>query len=611
MRRPNDVPAGLRWRILLLAIILVGGCSAPLFRGQSPDEEDVVELADNEPKTRFVGDLAAAWNTTYLRVQGVGFVTQLNGTGSDPAPTGLRDQLVKEMQSHDVKLPTRALASDETAIVLVTGYIPPGAQKGDTFDVEVRVPPRSKTTSLSGGWLMQARLRERQVMENASLSGHLLGSAQGAILEDALFDTAQDEVLLTRGRVLGGGVVNQSRGLGLIIREEHSSIRTSSLIGAAINERFHYYQRGVKSGVANPQRDNMIELALHGRYKHNIARYLAVVSKIAVGESPADRVARLQLLERMLLEPTSAAAAALELEAYGPESLTVLKKGLRSADPEVRFYSAEALAYLDDNEAADELFAAARDERAFRWRALSALSVMDQFTAKDRLIDLMSVPSVETRYGAFRALRAKNALDPLVRGELLGKQFAFHVVPAKGEPLIHFARSRRPEVVVFGHGLRIRPPNFLFAGDDILIKGGDGQQVKVTRYRAGQDNQEVVCTNEVDEVVRAIVELGGGYAEVLQALRGAKDRDYLTCRVELDALPRPGRTYRRNEEQADDGEQEPRFHVSNPIPDMFTDRLSRSTERRPGSRFDRDVDPPEEQRTGQGIFARMTSWFTD
>ena len=70
-----------------------------------------------------------------------------------------------------------------------------------------------------------------------------------------------------------------------------------------------------------------------------------------------------------------------------------------SPDPQVQFYSAEALAYLDRREAAEPLGKAAHIP-AFRSQALTALSVMRDPAAYDQLRELLAVPSAETRYGA-------------------------------------------------------------------------------------------------------------------------------------------------------------------------------------------------------------------
>ena len=171
--------------------------------------------------------------------------------------------------------------------------------------------------------------------------------------------------------VLGGGRVLKSRPLALVLKPDHRSVAVSSQIGTVVNRRFHTYAGGTKKGVANPKDDQHIDLIVHPRYKDNVERYMQVVRAIAIKESASQQMARLGLLERQLLDPITAATAALRLEAIGKEGIPVLKTGIKSADPEVRFYAAEALAYLDDKEAAEPLAEAARDVpafRAMRWR---------------------------------------------------------------------------------------------------------------------------------------------------------------------------------------------------------------------------------------------------
>lgn len=594
----------LTW--LTLFVFCVHGCSAPLFLAQSPDVGEFEKLVEEESATKFVGDLAALWGHRWMRIEGVALVTQLNGTGSNPPPSPLLEQLKKEMQTHEVRGSSDALASTDTAIVMVGGYIPPGAQKGDTFDLKVSVPPRSRTESLRAGWVMPVRLRQMMVVDNSLHSGSVAGIGQGEVLVDALFDATSDETDETRGRVIGGGVVMEPRRFGLGIYDEHVSVRTSAMIGAAINERFHHYDRGAQAGVAKPLRDNQVELALHHRYKHNFDRYKYVILNIAVGETPAARSVRLLKLDRMLLEPITAQRAAIRLEAIGHDAIPILRKGVASPDPEVRFYAAEALAYLDEPSAAEPLYEAAHVERAFRWRAMTALAAMEHAGAQDALVKLLDSPSAETRYGAFRALRANDPSDPLVSGRVLGKSFGYHTIGSKADPVIHFAKSMRPEIVVFGHGQRIDPPAFLFAGKEILIKAVDRDKLKVSSFKPNKETESVFCSPTVDDLIHAIVELGGGYQEVLIAIQAAKSGGYLDARVEVGALPSPTRSYHREEGSSTT---ESRYHVTDQIPAMFEDRLDKAHADKPTDDLldTPNIDAPTP--TKEGWFARMKGWF--
>jgi flagellar basal body P-ring protein FlgI len=587
------------------------GCTSPLFRAQSPDAGEFDQLVEETSTTKLVGDLASAWGDRWLKVEGVALVTQLDGTGSDPPPSPLTDQLIKSMQTHEVRPAREALASKDTAMVMVGGFIPPGAQKGDTFDLRISVPPRSRTESLSSGWLMPTRLRQVMVIDRHLHSSDVAALGQGEVLVESLFDKSGGDVSEVRGRVLGGGVVRQPREFGLGIHSEHSSVRTSSMIGNAVNERFHHFDRGKKSGVATPLRDNQVKLALHPRYKHNFTRYLRVIRNIAVGETPGDRTNRLIMLDRMLHEPTTAELAALRLEAIGDGAKPILVKALSSHDAEVRFYAAEALAYLDVPEASEALFQAAQNEFNFRWRALTALAAMEQVGAQDALVRLLDAPGAETRYGAFRALRVSDPYDSLVHGQIMGKSFGFHTVPSAEEPMIHFSRSRRPEIVLFGQGQRIDPPAFLYAGHEILIKGVGRDKLKISLFKPNEETEHVFCSTSVDELIRAIVDFGGGYQEVLAALTSAHKKGYLDVRLEIGASPSARRTYKKRDSIAESTAPESRYQVVNSIPDLFSDRLATERSEESADAWDANQDLAPAERTEGGWFAKMGRWFSE
>jgi len=571
-----------RRMFLALGLSTCWGCATPLFRGQSPEIDEAPDAAEQGPE--LVGDYARPVGLDWKKIEAVALVTNLDNTGSDPPDTEKRRMLISEMQSHEVRQPDKVLASPTTSMVMLRALLPPGVQKGDQLDVEVRVPVGSETTSLRGGWLMQSRMRQMEVMGSSLLRGSIDGLAVGDVLVDAIFDGTTDRVHETRGRVLGGGTALASREIGLGISKGDASIRMSALIGKSINNRFFTSEAGVKKGVANPERDNYLGLAVSTRYKHNLARYLRVVRNIALRENPVQRTERLQLLQKKLLEPTSCALASLQLEAIGNEAIPALKEGLRSADSEVRFYSAEALAYLDQAEAAAPLAAAAKTESAFRWHALTALATITHVAALDGLTELLHVQSAETRYGAFRAMRIRNPGDPTTKGEALDKKFRYHIVPTTGEPLVHISRSRVPELVVFGHEQRLVAPKMLKAGKRILITPLDNGDLRAGRYDPGQETVYETFPPLLDKLIRAIVKLGGGYADVIECLQEAKQSGCLEAKLAVEAMPRPDRKYYREDDplpDAPEGEDadEPSESASNrtastPSPELFRDGIA-------------------------------------
>jgi hypothetical protein len=452
-----------------------------------------------------------------------------------------------QMLKQSVASPSTLLASGNTSMVLVRGLLRPGIQKGDHFDLEVRVPSQSDTTSLRGGWLMPADLQEMQVMSDDHIhTGKVLGQAQGPLLVDPSAKQKVDRVELCRGIILGGGVCKESRNLGIVLKPDRQSIRNASRIETAIDRRFCTYIKGIKTGMAKAKTDQYVELKVHPKYKDNIDRYVEVVRALPLKESEAEQAERLKKLQRELFEPATSSKAALQLEAIGKQGADTLRKALKAGDPEVRFYAAESLAYLDETGEADVLARTAKEQPAFRVFALAALSEMDDISASENLRELLNVPSAETRYGAFRALWVMNHNNPLVRGETLGDQFGYHVLNTSGPPMIHVTKSKRPEIVLFGADQELQTPLALEAGNQIMVTSNKPGEVVVSRFAVHQPDQKRFVSTRVDDVIRAIVALGGSYPDVVQALQEARAHGNLTSRFEVDALPEAGRSYLRH-----------------------------------------------------------------
>jgi flagellar basal body P-ring protein FlgI len=550
----------------LVGAMLLCGCTGPAIRSQSPEEGDLAEV---ESQVELVRDVASPYGLHYVTVEGPALVTALKDTGSDPPPSAARTALVADMQARGVVNINKILASPTTSLVWVRAFLPPGVQKGDPLDVDVRVPPNHETTDLSGGWMMETRLREKAVINNSVHDGHVLAIAQGAVLVDPLVEKSEDKSVLTRGRVLSGARAMRSRNLWLVLKSDRKSVFVSKQIGDALNRRFHTFSHGSKQGVATPRDDEKVEIVLHPRYRHNIPRYLAVVQSIALAETPMQQLARLELLEQQLADPVTSATAALRLEAIGKEGIPALRKGLESSDPEVRFYSAEALAYLDDAQAAPVLAEAARNEPAFRVFALTALSTMDDVAAADELRALLDSQSTETRYGAFRALWGMNRNDPLIQGENLQDKLSLHIIPTSAPPMVHVMRSFRPEVVLFGQDQRLQTPFTLEAGKSTVVKGQSPDRVVISRFALGEPDREIITTNRLDEIVRGVIEAGGHYPDVVHLLHSAKMTGALAARFEVDALPQAGRAYNRAGQVDDAQKEKSNFEVFGSLPNLF------------------------------------------
>ena len=125
-------------------------------------------------------------------------------------------------------------------------------------------------------------------------------------------------------------------------------------------------------GIAKAKEDDFLEMETHPRYRNNIPRMMAVIQAISTAPESSATQARLADLADQLSDPATAADAALQLEAMGESAVPILIDALSSTNPELRFYAAESLAYLDRTEAIGALEIAIRDTAAFRHPSLLA-----------------------------------------------------------------------------------------------------------------------------------------------------------------------------------------------------------------------------------------------
>jgi hypothetical protein len=524
-----------RCRVLgcLAGLCIVAGCAGPSIRSQSPEVEALVKL---EAETQLIGDFTAPWGIASQRIENAGLVTGLSGTGGDPPPSPQRQALLTDMQARSVAEPNRLLASTSTALVWVHGYLPPGVRKGDRFDIYLEVPGDNDTTSLEGGWLMETRLSEMALLGSRIRDGHVTGFAEGPLLVAPVAGGTRDGKSKLRACIPGGGVAVTSRPLGLIIAPEHRSVALAKRIGDAINRRFHAIIDGAKRGVATAKTDRYVELEVPPAYAHNLGRYVQVVRSICLNEMPGRRLERLELLARQLADPVTAPIAAVRLEAIGADSTATLRAALDDADRDVRFHASEALAYLGESEAAGELARAAEDFRGVRSAALEALAVIDDANGLDALQSLLASQSAETRYGAFSILRRIDPNASLIRGTRTQGGFWVHVLDVKGPPLVHLTRSLRQELVLFGTDHPVADGLRAEAGAAIVVVVDRGTAT-LTRFDPGLEDRRLEVPARVDLVVRAIADLEGSYADVVQFLQQAKAGRALESRLAFDAVP--------------------------------------------------------------------------
>ena len=380
----------------------------------------------------------------------------------------------------------------------------------------------------------------------------------------------------------------KERELSLYLRHDFRSIRNSQRIADVIGRRFHDFdEHGIKKPMAKAKTDQKIVLSVHPRYKDNYPRYLQVIRHLAFREAAVGARVRLQRLQKEIFEPAKAEECSLELEAIGNDSIPILKHALTSPLLEVRFYAAAALAYLGNSDGLDALVESARKERAFRVFALSAIATLDDADAHLKLRDLMSEPSAEARYGAFRALWTLDKRDPFIIGESLGArdehdddakpgkktgEFNLHALDTEGEPMVHALTRTRPEIVLFGADQEFRAPLYLPAGRHIIITAQPGATTAtLAKFEVGKTDVRRETSLKVGEIVRVATEMGAHYPDIVQMLADASKQKNLPTRLAIDELPEGGRVYYRPDTSADGKTKMQRTKVGRPnmTPNLF------------------------------------------
>jgi flagellar basal body P-ring protein FlgI len=568
---------------IVLALACLAGCQdlmsqlktdpkeAALKKG---DENASAALSGKEGYSKLLGDYIKVSGYNWVVLEGVALVVNLDGTGEDPPASPLRAMLLEDMRRRKVEDPQTLLRSLDTAMVIVRAYLPPLIKKGEHFDVEITLPDGSKTTSLAGGYMLECDLKEHAYVQGGGTrEGKLMAKAKGPILlatgeGDARYETAN----LRRGTIPGGAtyVMDGMRKLTAIVRNDFRSARLTHRIAQRIGDRFHDYdEHGLQQPLAKALTDLKVELSVPEKYRDNFPRFQQVIRNIALKETEVERHMRIKALRDNLMIPEMCEQAALELEAIGSASAPVLKEGLKASDLECRFRAGESLAYLGDPAGVAALAEAADKEPAFRVFALVALASLDDGSAFQALYTLMNHESLETRYGAFRALSEANPNDPNVQGEKMPGGYSLHVLKTTGNPMIHVTQRRKAEITIFGANQEFNTPFVARAGQKILVKADSGSsKVRVVRIAANEQPQAREVSPRVADVIKACAELQAGYPDIVQLLVQAEHNANLPGHVGIDEMPQAGRVYVRHLPE-NRGSSETTVGSENQMPNLF------------------------------------------
>lgn len=529
--------------VLLPAAMILGGCRPKDGSAQRVDTTLGEELGPT------IGSVAEVAPPQPLAVEGYGLVGGLAGTGSPACPPEirayLRQYILARVSSGSVS-PEDLINSRNTAVVRLEGRTPPVAFRGDHFDVMVTPISGSDTTSLHGGWLYKADLKNAGTF---GASSRTLAEVEGPVFINRIGVAEPD---LTTGYVLGGAVTLFDYMGALQLRRSDFAI--ASAIRNRLNER---YGPGMSQAVSPTEVGFVIPAEYHDRRE----RFIAMVMLTFLTHSSELTQMRIDALRKTLLESSDKETSEIALEAMGREVLPALRPLLDAPDGEVRLRAARCALNLREDEAIGTLRAMALDETSpYRAEALEAMVVGARRNDAALLARrLLRDRDTEILLAAYEALRRMD--DITIRKEPVGRSFFLEQVVQTDRRAIFIARSGQPRVTVFGAPLTCADNLFVEAADQtVLVNSRAGQDyVSVTRKDPGKAGVigPVRTGFTVSEIVRALgaerqqtpagrlVGLATPYSDVTAVMEQLSEKDAVDAEFWAGPLPKIARIVKK------------------------------------------------------------------
>ena len=529
---------------LIIGSIFITGCMSSWTQKEPETElhrrsEAVKELLQSEERPRLIGEAAAIFGTDLREYEGFGIINGLMDTGGNVLPGSRREFILKEMRAEGVDTPNKILGQKSTALARLRVFVGPECIKGESIDLFAEIAEDCEASSLRNGWLMPSRINEMQFLGGAVKKSDLKARAQGAlvILPESVTKKPADPRTAV---VLGGAKLIESRRFSLRIRDSLRHVTTTAAISRAINDRYSFYEGAERKGVAVAKNDSLIQLEVPSRFRWDIQHYTDSILTIAFTEESNELAERITKCRRLLDEPTTARRASLELESMGKQGISTLEEGLKNTNPETQFYAAYSLAYLNHPPAAAVLANLARTTPEFVPQCLTGLQVLNHYSAKEALEQLLQDDNPELRYGALLALRRRDSHDAFTQGTLIGdsKNPLTHFVSIPSDkPLIAVSLQERPEITIFGENVGVMMSDFFEVNSRLTMRGDPDGKIRITRFQPSNEDLNSIVASDVLSVIEGFRAIGASYNDLVVWLDEASRQGWVAAPIAMN--PRP------------------------------------------------------------------------
>jgi hypothetical protein len=557
------------FRVLVLGVLLgsILGCGQRFVVNEDEDRPD----ADITIKQRYipgadivgtVAQYSRILDGTHMRVKGHGLVMGLGRNGSREVPAQLREFLIQQLLRQGVGLysrgtgqvsPSDVLNSLDTAVVTVTGAIPPMLPEGTYFDVEVAASGATGTKSLDGGVLIVTDLRLDLGAEiDPSYGSDVKAIAAGPVTLNPFLDVSdpKNAMLQREGRVIGGGRVEKARNVSLHMIASNYAI--ADKIAKRINSRFA--GMGLDH-VAVAKSADLIELTVPPSYHKEPNRFIELVLHLPLNDSPgAWESHMLNVIGEMSKEDAPCDSLSLVLEAQGGQILPMIKALYISDEDQLAFYTARTGMRLGDRSADATIIRFASEEGPYQVQAIKTLGEHRKVGMADRALrKLVDSENTRVRIAAYRALRDRGSTA--VRQFEIGGLFHLDIVIAsEANDLIYATRVDDSRIVLFGEDILLKKPAYYESASGLVRINGLAGSETVSVRRSLPLSEDRMSDSfegpyEIDWLIETLgstprmdisgnVEgLGLTYGQVVETLYRLTEEGHVEAEFMLQSLP--------------------------------------------------------------------------
>ena len=445
-------------------------------------------------------------------------MVDLEGTGSSDVPEFLRRRLVNEMSRKGLGnprlnakqwSPRRVLSSRNSAVVAIYGLIPPGAVKGNTFDVWVTALPQTQTTSLVGGRLFTADLSLDGTNPNIQFSKPY-ANAFGDTYVSPVFTPLGENQKYSHQRtavILSGGEVTIDRKLQLVLNQP--SWARSRRIADRINQMF---ERGVsdRNQTAVAQTDMLVDLYIPRRYAANVEDFLEMIQHLYVqGGMDFEPVQATELSDVIRKFPHQAQRITLAWKALGRTALPPIRRLYDDENLTVRLAALDAGTFLEDGLAVGPLVQLTNSpDEQVRLRVAKLLVDHPRSAAATNTIKrLLNDESDAVAIAAYEALALKR--DSLfIQRRMMGQgteyKFTLDIVEAQ-RPRIYIGQGKTPRIVIFNSYTGFNTPMVSSLWDSrLLIRAMEPKQPLDVYYQPIGLDQEPVTKSQTHQIAPTV-----------------------------------------------------------------------------------------------------------